>query len=108
MPITGEFNNQRLWEVNITGLLQSQTSDIFTLGASEQARVQATGTFGGTSIMVQGSNDEGVTWVNALASAMTTQTALNIDVNFDLYRVVLTGGNGTTLIACRIMSRTVT
>lgn len=106
MPSTGFFNNYRLWQVDVTELLAGQTSATLTMGRSAFTRLQVSGTFGGTSVQVQGSNDGGATWINAGAAHVVAGQG-TVDVNFDLYRVVLTGGDGTTLIAARFVSRTV-
>lgn len=104
MAITGFYNNQRMLEITITGLLDAVSSETFQLQSADNATIQVTGTFGGTTATPEGSNDGGVTWAPA-GTALTAAGTTSVNTGFELYRITTAGGGGTTDLSCFIAAR---
>lgn len=100
----GSFDNNRLWSVVIAGVTVDSTSQVFTLKESVYTSFGVFGTFGGTSLQWQGSNDGGTNWDN-IGIAITSAgggTLTPGQVFYGLYQLVATGGGATTSISAYI------
>lgn len=101
-----DFNNQGSLRVTITAVLHDTNCVPFDLKNYTQSSYVLSGTYGGTSLQWQGSNDGGTTYVNigvAITSASVQGGTLTPNsMFFGLYRLVSTGGDGTTTINANI------
>ena len=99
--ITWSFARTGYLVVQITGVTNGNNSPSLILNAYPYTSYQLSGTLGvGGSATWQGSNDQGTTWSN-IGSAITSLPASgtltpNSSTPFELYRLNVTAGDGTT------------
>jgi hypothetical protein len=95
--------------------LTSAGSDValpFAVPAHTDKSIHVSGTFGGGTVTVQGSNNGGASFIGLTdptqtAISMTSEAIKAILENTALIRPVLTGGSGTTVVVsilCRMAS----
>lgn len=104
--ITGVYDNNGNLAITITGITQASNSPSFTLKASIYTSFGVAGTFAGTSLQWQGSNDGGTTWDN-IGLPVTVAgggTLTPGQVFYSLYQAVLTGGGATTSLNVNVIA----
>lgn len=99
MAITSFYDNDRMFCVNITDLLQGAASDAIAMPLISSVRVSITGTFGTATAIIQISND-GTNWNNVGASFLANASQAPAGMA-RFYRVLVTGGDGTTNLTAR-------
>lgn len=101
--ITGTITtNSRHWRVTITGVTSGSNSTPFIGRGYQNSSFVLKGTLGGATVNLQGSNDSGTTWVNigsTISALPASGTCTPNGMNFQMYQVLVTGGDGTTSIS---------
>lgn len=99
----GDYAVKVIW----TGLLADDDGDPLLAVAFRKMSIQFTGTFGGATIVLQGSND-GTNWVTLDdvegAALSKSATGMETSGDFSLYvRPKVTGGDGTTALVATLI-----
>jgi hypothetical protein len=99
---TAKWTDQHHWKVVLLGVTQGSVSQSFVGKALPYSSFVAQGTYGaGASLQWQGSNDAGTTWVSTGSAISTDPWAGTITpggMSFEMYRLNVTSGDGTTSI----------
>ena len=107
--ITWGFTQRGYIIASITGVTNGNTSPTFNLNGYPYTSYQLSGTLGvGGSATWQGSNDQGTTWTN-IGSAITALPGSgtltpNSSTPYELYRLNVTAGDGTTSFNAAILA----
>lgn len=102
--LTGNFNVYGQLVIAISGVTQGSNSPSFSLHGFPYTSGTVQGTFGGATGQWQGSNDGGTTWYNIGSSftAAAGGTLTPSNEPFDLYQLLVTGGDGTTSLGASV------